>query len=94
MPFWEPLACGGGDHGGKWETSLYLALAPEEVRLEAVREDGSGRPGYYRGQEVGAEASVALGEWALAQIEAYLAQAIEQAFRGSFDGREPGAGSD
>jgi creatinine amidohydrolase len=80
LPFWEPLACGGGDHGGKWETSIYLALAPEEVRLEAIREDGTGQPGYYRGQEVRNQASAAFGEQALAQIEAYLARAVEEAF--------------
>jgi creatinine amidohydrolase len=80
LPFWEPLACGGGDHGGKWETSLYLALAPEAVRLELIREDGTGQPGYYRGQEVRGQASAAFGEQALTQIEAYLARAVEQAF--------------
>ncbi len=81
IPFWEPLACGDGDHGGVWETSIYLALAPDEVRLEAVREDGTGRPGYYRGREVLGQASAAFGEQALAQIEAYLAREVEQSFR-------------
>jgi creatinine amidohydrolase len=82
IPFWEPLACGEGDHGGKWETSLYMALAPDAVRLDAVREDHTGRPGFYRGQEVRAQASVAFGEQALAQVEAYLAKAIERAVGG------------
>jgi creatinine amidohydrolase len=76
IPFWEPLACGEGDHGGKWETSIALALDPDAVRLDAVREDGTGRPGIYRRQEVGRLASAALGEEALARIEAYLAAAI------------------
>lgn len=76
-------ACGDGDHGGKWETSIYLALAPEAVRLNAVRDEHTGQPGYYRGQDVGSHASVPFGEKALAQIETYLAQAVEQAFSGT-----------
>lgn len=79
VPFWEPLACGDGDHGGKWETSIYLALAPEEVRLEAAREDRDGHLGYYRGQKMD-QASAAFGEQALAQIETYLEQAVTRAF--------------
>jgi creatinine amidohydrolase len=81
LPFWEPLACGSGDHGGKWETSITLALAPEEVRLEAIREEGTGQRGYYRGQEVRSQASAWFGNQALAQIEAYLTQALGEAFR-------------
>jgi creatinine amidohydrolase len=80
IPFWEPLACGEGDHGGKWETSIYMALAPEEVRFDAIREERTGRPGFYRGQDVRSNASVAFGEKALAQVEAYLTAAITQAF--------------
>lgn len=79
IPFWEPLACGGGDHGGKWETSIYMALAPEAVRLDAIREDRTGRPGYYRGQDVRGQASAALGEQALVSIESDLAEAILRA---------------
>jgi creatinine amidohydrolase len=79
IPFWEPLACGGGDHGGKWETSIYMALAPEGVRLDAVRDERTGRPGHYRGQDVRGQASAALGEQALASIEGYLAEAIRVA---------------
>jgi creatinine amidohydrolase len=79
IPFWEPLACGEGDHGGKWETSIYLALAPEEVRLDAIRDERTGRSGYYRGQDVRRYASAAFGEQALAQVEAYLGEAVERA---------------
>jgi creatinine amidohydrolase len=78
IPFWEPLACGGGDHGGKWETSIFMALAPEGVRLDAVRDDRTGQAGYYRGQDVRSHASAAFGEQALAQIEAYLGEAIRR----------------
>jgi creatinine amidohydrolase/Fe(II)-dependent formamide hydrolase-like protein len=79
IPFWEPLACGEGDHGGKWETSIYLALAPDAVRLDAIRDERTGQAGHYRGQDVRSHASVALGEKALAQVEAYLTEAVERA---------------
>jgi creatinine amidohydrolase len=82
IPFWEPLACDGGDHGGKWETSIYLALAPEQVRLDAIRDDRTGQPGHYRGQDVRGNTSVEFGEQALARVEAYLTAAIERAFGG------------
>jgi creatinine amidohydrolase len=83
IPFWEPLACGGGDHGGQWETSIYLALAPEAVRLDAIRDERTGQPGHYRGQDVRGQASPALGEQALTSIGAYLAEAIGRAFGGA-----------
>jgi creatinine amidohydrolase len=79
IPFWEPLAIGEGDHGGKWETSLYLALRPDEVRLDAVCEDRTGEPSVYRGQRVAEVASATLGRQGLGQIEAYLKAAIEMA---------------
>lgn len=79
IPFWEPLACGEGDHGGKWESSIYLALRPDEVRLDAVREDDGSHPGYYRGAPVAAETSPELGRSALRMIEEYLAPRIDRA---------------
>lgn len=88
IPFWEPLACGGGDHGGKWETSIYLALNPQAVRLDAIRDDHTGQPGFYRGEDVRSHASAAFGDAALARIEAYLTEAIAKAFErlASLDG--------
>jgi creatinine amidohydrolase len=80
IPFWEPLACGEGDHGGRWESSIYMALAPDAVRLDAIRDERTGQIGYYRGQDVRTHISAAFGEKALAQIEAYLTGAIERAF--------------
>lgn len=87
IPFWEPLACGDGDHGGRWETSIALALDPRTVRLAAIRDEHTGRgvTGHYRGQDVRSHASAAFGEQALAQIEAYLSRAIERAFRNAGD---------
>jgi creatinine amidohydrolase len=79
IPFWEPLACGGGDHGGKWETSIFMALREGGARLSAVADRSSGEPGHYRGQRVRETASVALGEWALRRIEEYLTLAVDEA---------------
>ncbi len=80
IPFWEPLACGGGgDHGGKWETSIFMALRGGGARLAAVADRATGEPGHYRGQRVRETASVALGEWALRRIEEYLTLAVDQA---------------
>ena len=45
---WEELACGEGDHAGKWETSIYLALNPDAVRLDAIRDESTGKAGHYR----------------------------------------------
>lgn len=80
IPFWEPLACGDGDHGGKWESSIYLALVPDGVRLDAIRDERTGQSGYYRGQDVRSHTSIEFGDQALVQIEAYLAEAIKRAF--------------
>ncbi len=80
VPFWEPLACGGGgDHGGKWETSIFMALRPGRARLSAVADRSTGEAGHYRGQRVRETASVALGEWALRRIEEYLTLAVDEA---------------
>jgi len=76
ITFWEELACGGGDHAGKWETSIYLALDPDAVRLDAIRDESTGQAGYYRGQDVASHTSHAFGRDALAQVEAYLTAAI------------------
>lgn len=80
LAFWEPLACGGGgDHGGKWETSIFMAVRPAGARLYAVSAPRTGEDGHYRGQRVRETSSVALGEWALGRIEEYLAAAVSKA---------------
>ena len=86
IPFCEKTACGEGDHAGKIETSLYMALAPGGARVDAVREDVSGKRGTYREQKVKETSSVALGESILKQCETYLADAIAQAFARQTDG--------
>jgi creatinine amidohydrolase len=94
VPFWEPLACGDGDHGGRWETSIYLTLAPDAVRLDAIRDERTGEIGHYRGQDVRRHTSAAFGEQALAQIEAYLSEAIQRALVGEVSARAVGGTPD
>lgn len=79
IPFWEPLACGEGDHGGKWESSIWMALEPAGVRLYAARDEETGREGWYRGVPVRKESSREFGEKALKMIESYLGEKIEAA---------------
>ena len=81
IPFWEPLACGEGDHGGKWESSLFLALQSGGVRLFDVREDDSGREGSYRGVPVREQVSREFGEAALEMIQNYLGSRIDSVFK-------------
>ena len=56
-----------------------MALRPGRARLHALADPRTGERGHYRGQRVGETACVALGEWALARIEAYLAGEIATA---------------
>ncbi len=81
IAFWEELACGGGDHAGKWETSIYLALDPDAVRLAAIRDESTGQAGYYRGEDVSSHTSREFGEDALAQVGSYLTRAVAQALQ-------------
>ena len=81
IPFWEPLACGEGDHGGKWESSLWMALRNGGVRLYAVRDETTGEKGVYRGQAVRSETSREFGEKAIEMIERYLDAELTRAFQ-------------
>lgn len=81
IPFWEPLACGEGDHGGKWESSLFMALQSGGLRLFDVREDDTGRDGFYRGTPVREQASREFGEAALKMIQNYLGSRIDSVFK-------------
>lgn len=75
--FAEPLAFDGeGDHGGKYETSLFRALADDNVRMDHIREDKTGEPGIYRGNPVAEQANVEFGEQAIEIIETYLREKL------------------
>lgn len=80
IPFWEVLACGEGDHAAKWEASIWMALVPGGVRMDAIVDYKTGKSGYYRGREIRSEISLEFGEKALAMIEEYLSGKIEEAF--------------
>ncbi len=81
IPFWEPLACGEGDHGARWESSIWAVLVPGGVRLDSIVDYGTGRAGWYRGSEIRSEISTGFGEKALEMIEGYLARHIDDAFK-------------
>jgi len=80
IPFWEPLACGEGDHAAKWESSIWMALVPGGVRMDAIIDYQTGKSGYYRGREIRSRISKEFGEKALGMIEEYLTEKIDQAF--------------
>jgi|GEM_PF-742523 creatinine amidohydrolase len=78
LPFVEPMAFDGeGDHGGKYETSIFRALADDNVRMDHIQEDRTGEPGVYRGQPVGKTATVEFGEQVIESVEAYFREKIE-----------------
>ena len=80
IPFWEPLACGEGDHAAKWESSIWMALVPGGVRMDAIVDYKTGKSGFYRGSEIRSGITKEFGEKALAMIEKYLAEKIHEAF--------------
>lgn len=81
IPFGEIMACGEVDHGAKWESSIWMALVPGGVRMDAIVDYKTGESGYYRGREIRSEISLEFGEKALAMIEEYLSGKIEEAFK-------------
>jgi creatinine amidohydrolase len=80
IPFWEVLACGEGDHAAKWECSIWMALVPGGVRMDAIVDYKTGKSGYYRGAEIRSQISKEFGEKALVMIEKYLTEKVEEAF--------------
>jgi len=79
IPFGEIMACGEVDHAAKWESSIWTALVPGGVRLDAIVDYETGKPGYYRGQEIRSRISKEFGEKALGMIEEYLEEKIDEA---------------
>lgn len=80
IPFWEPLACGEGDHASKWECSIWEALVPGGVHLDSIVDYRTGQKGWYRGKELRSQVSREFGEKALATVEGYLRTEIDRAF--------------
>ena len=74
----EKDVCGGGDHAGKWETSLMMALDPSLVRLERAKDEHQGRLGFYSGPNPATCASAEIGEQAIASIIDHLGKQIDQ----------------
>jgi creatinine amidohydrolase len=80
IPFWEVLACGEGDHAGKWESSIWAALVPGGTRVDSIVDYGTGRKNWYRGKEIRSGISAEFGEKALETIEEYFADKLDEAF--------------
>lgn len=80
IPFGEIMACGEVDHGARWESSIWMALVPGGVKLNAIIDYETGKSGYYRGEEIRSQISKEFGEKALAMIEEYLSEKIDEAF--------------
>ncbi len=80
IPFWEVLACGEGDHAGKWESSIWAALVPGGTRLDSIVDYSTGRGNWYRGKEIRSEISEEFGEQALKTIEKYFERELNKAF--------------
>lgn len=66
VPFTELALFGAGDHAGKWETSIYMAVGGE-VRFEAIRDDLEGQVGHWSGTNP-KEGSREFGQQALEAI--------------------------
>lgn len=80
IPFGEIMACGVVDHGAKYEGSIWAALNPGSVRLDSIVDYGTGKRGWYRGEEIRSHISAEFGEEVLAMIEDYLKVEIDKAF--------------
>jgi creatinine amidohydrolase len=81
-----PEIMGGGDHGGKWETSLMLALRPELVDMGRLNPDRSVTPPAMLGTDA-RDASAAEGERAAAlivrRVGGLVTHLLEQRRRGT-----------
>jgi creatinine amidohydrolase len=76
IAFAEPMS-GKGDHAGRAETSLFLALGGE-VRLDRVRPEQAGQIGFYSAKRPGPlEASEEFGRELLAGILAHFRQQLK-----------------
>ena len=71
IPFTELSFFGVGDHAGKWETSIYMAIGGE-VRFEAIKDESKGRKGYWKPDTDPRQADREFGEQALEAILRYF----------------------
>ncbi|MCG3147184.1 MAG: hypothetical protein PCFJNLEI_00622 [Verrucomicrobiae bacterium] len=68
---------GDGDHAGKWESSIYLALGGE-FRRAALRDEHRDRTGYWYSNSPPHQASLEFGQQALARISAHFEQLVTE----------------
>ena len=77
--FDEMTFFGDGDHAGRWETSLYMALGGEP-RMEAIEPGLANRFGEFWGDDANrpTQATRAFGEQALAALEAHFRTLVDE----------------
>lgn len=73
--FHEPGLFGAGDHAGFWETSLYLAVAPDEVDMEKIGPRNYADHGW-AGERDPRRASAAFGRKAVRRIVKHLKEHV------------------
>jgi len=78
VPFSEPWLFKDGDHAGKWETSIYMALCPEHVDMRRIAPRNFKDHGWNE-QRDPRQASPEFGKKAVRRIVAYLRKEIEEA---------------
>lgn len=66
-----------GDHAGKWETSLYMALGGRP-RMDKIEDAQANRWGFWHDANPPTTASKAFGEQALTEMESHFRQVVEQ----------------
>lgn len=71
---------GEGEHAGKWETSLYLALGGE-VRSKAIRDDQADVVGFWPSNSPPTEASATFGQIALERMNEHFRHCISEVLR-------------
>jgi creatinine amidohydrolase/Fe(II)-dependent formamide hydrolase-like protein len=75
--FFEPRCFNAGDHAGKWETSLYIALG-YEPRMDAIKPEQGDVLGFWFKFSPPTDASRGFGEQALTKlVEFFRAQIAE-----------------
>lgn len=83
IPFVEPMAFNGeGDHAGRYETSLMLALDAGLTRLSGIRPEQKGRIGYWAGIDPSQTASAEFGEAAIRTIVDFLGARVKAVMAG------------
>lgn len=77
IPFSGRDFFGTGDHAGRWETSIFLALRPEQVDMTRIKPRNYRDHGWTEVSDP-RKASAAFGRWAVRRIAAHFKQEISE----------------